>query len=225
LLKCLVKPRPDILRMKHLIVVFFIFFSTVFIYSQVKKSKLKPIKIGFLYNYGTNENFVFDDPDYTYSTNTLKAQAFYNLGTWKTFNIELIVQPQIQFLKHQLLNKWFVTPDQDNVDEKIAEFTQPKTMNLYGVEFGFAAKKTIVNKLDFQAGISLGFSYINTRTERLARGFTFIENFSFGLSYAIFKDSFLYLGSNFGHVSNLNFQKPNDGYNILGLEIGYSFKI
>ncbi|MGK0325137.1 MAG: hypothetical protein ACJA1D_000476, partial [Polaribacter sp.] len=23
--------------------------------------------------------------------------------------------------------------------------------------------------------------------------------------------------------SNLNFQKPNDGYNILGLEIGYSY--
>lgn len=211
--------------MKHLLVVLCIGFTSIFSYSQIKKSKLKPVKIGFLYNYGTNENFVFDDSDYTYTTNTIKAQAFYNLGTWKKLNIELIVQPQIQFLNHQLLNKWFVTPDQDNVDEKIAEFTQPKKMNLYGVEFGFAAKKRITNKLDLQGGISLGFSYINTRTERLARGFTFIENFSLGLSYAIFKESFVYIGSNFGHVSNLNFQKPNDGYNILGLEIGYSFKI
>ena len=146
--------------MKHLLVVLCIGFTSIFSYSQIKKSKLKPVKIGFLYNYGTNENFVFDDSDYTYTTNTIKAQAFYNLGTWKKLNIELIVQPQIQFLNHQLLNKWFVTPDQDNVDEKIAEFTQPKKMNLYGVEFGFAAKKRITNKLDLQGGISLGFSYI-----------------------------------------------------------------
>ncbi len=47
----------------------------------------------------------------------------------------------------------------------------------------------------------------------------FIENFSLGFSYETFPNSFLYFGSNiFGHVSNLDFQKPNDGYNILGLE-------
>ncbi len=210
--------------MKKKTLSFILFFCILFSYAQDKKNSiLKPQKIGVLYNYGTDENFIFDDPDYTYTTNTFKFQAFYNLGKWKNFDIELIVQPQIQFLNHQLINESFVRPDQDNYLEKRVEFTKPKTMNLYGVEFGFSLKKEIHEKLDFIGTISLGFMNIDTRTERLAKGFTFIENLSFGFSHQTFKNSFIYLGTNFGHVSNLNFQKPNDGYNILGFEIGYSF--
>lgn len=192
---------------------------------EKKKSKLKPYKIGFLYNNGTNDNFLFDDLDYTYSTDTYKGQVFYKLGNWKSLDFELLVQPQIQFLNHQLINEQYITPDQERYLEKRVEFTSPKTMHLYGVEFGFVTKKKIFQKLDLQGTISLGFNYIDTRTERLAEGFTFIENFSLGFSYHILKNSFLYVGTNFGHVSNLNFQKPNDGYNILGLEIGYSIQI
>ncbi len=190
---------------------------------EKKKTSLKPYKVGFLYNFGVNENFIFNDVDYTYSTNTYKTQAFYKLGSWKNIDIEMIVQPQIQFLKHQLINEQFVTPDQENYLEKRTEFTKAKTLNLYGVELGFAAKKKVSEKLDIQGTISLGFSFIDKRTERLAKGFTFIENFSLGFSYKTLKNCYLYLGTNFGHVSNLNFQKPNDGYNILGLEIGYSY--
>ncbi len=213
--------------MKIKILLFLIIYCTCITYSQENnKSKLKPNKVGFLYNFGTNENFLNDDPDYTYSTNTYKAQAFYELTNWKGLEIELIVQPQVQYIKHQLINEQYVLPSEDNYLEKRNEFTQSKKLNLYGIEFGFAAKKRLFKKLDIQGTISLGFNYIDTRTERLAKGFTFIENFSFGFSYQTFSNSYLYLGTNlFGHVSNLNFQKPNDGYNILGLEIGYSFFI
>jgi hypothetical protein len=187
------------------------------------KSILKPYKLGFLYNFSSNENFIFDDVDYTYITNTYKAQVFYKLGKWKNIDLELIVQPQVQFLKHQLINEQFITPDQENYLEKRTEFTKAKMMNLYGLEFGFGAKKEITEKLNLQGTISLGLSFIDTRTERLTKGFTFIENFSLGFSYKIVKNSYLYIGTNFGHVSNLNFQKPNDGYNVLGIEIGYSY--
>ena len=201
-------------------------FVSLFMFSQNKKKSIfKPIKIGVLYNIGSNEKFFHNDEDYNYATNTLKLQAFYKLGNWKNLNFELIVQPQIQFLKHQLLNKSFVTPDQENFEEKTIEFMKLKTMNLYGLEFGLASKIKLTKKIDLQGTLSLGFSYIDTRTERLAKGFTFIENFSIGLSQQIFKKSFLYLGTNFGHVSNLNFQRPNSGYNILGLEVGYSYSL
>lgn len=203
---------------------FLFFFIVISSMSQErKKTGLKPSKIGFLYNFGSSENFIFDDIDYTYATNTYKVQAIYKFGNWKKFEIDLIVQPQVQFLKHQLINEQFITPDQRNYLEKRAEFTKAKTMNLYALEFGFAAKKKLSEKLDLQGIVSLGFSSIDTRTERLAKGFTFIENFSLGVSYQAFKNYFIYIGSNFGHVSNLNFQKPNDGYNILGLEVGYSY--
>tara|TARA_B100000787_G_scaffold161696_1_gene141765 strand:- start:5926 stop:6567 length:642 start_codon:yes stop_codon:yes gene_type:complete len=210
--------------MKNKFLSFMLLFVVLLSFSQEKKkTSLKPYKVGFLYNFGVNENFIFNDVDYTYSTNTYKTQAFYKLGSWKNIDIEMIVQPQIQFLKHQLINEQFVTPDQENYLEKRTEFTKAKTLNLYGMELGFAAKKKVSEKLDIQGTISLGFSFIDKRTERLAKGFTFIENFSLGFSYKTLKNCYLYLGTNFGHVSNLNFQKPNDGYNILGLEIGYSY--
>lgn len=206
----------------------FILFIVLFVFQnsfsqEKKKSAIIPYKVGFLYNYGDEDNFIFNDTDYSYKTNTYKLQAFYKLGSWKKNNFELIVQPQVQFLEHRLINEQFITPDQEDYLAKRLEFTKSKSMNLYGLEMAFVLSRNIFDKLDFQTSISLGFSYIDTRTERLAKGFTFIENFSLGFSYNIFKNSFLFIGSNFGHVSNLNFQKPNDGYNILGVEVGYSF--
>lgn len=195
-----------------------------FSFSQ-EKSVLKPSKVGFLYNYATNENFIFNDVDYTLAINTYKFQAFYNLGNWKGLHFEMIVQPQVQFLKHQLINEQFITPDQDNYLDKRAEFTRKKSMNLYALEFNFVTEKKITKQLAFRGGISLGFANIDTRSERLAKGFTFIENFTFGFSYKLYKKSALHIGTNFGHISNLNFQKPNDGYNVVGLEIGYSYTI
>lgn len=210
--------------MKDVIISFvFVFFIFSGFSQEKKKSIFKPYKIGFLYNYGTNENFVNDDLDYKYSTQTYKGQFFYKLGTRKNWDFELIVQPQIQNLRHQLINSYYVTPDQENYLEKIAEFTKPKTMHLYGVEFAFAGLKKIRNQLYFQGSLSLGFSFIDTRTERLAKGFTFIENLSLGFLYKTNEKSQFYLGTIFGHVSNLDFQKPNDGYNIMGLEIGYHY--
>ncbi len=210
---------------KKLLTIILLFVAFSSISQEKKKAILKPSKIGFLYNYGTNENFINNDSDYSYAANTYKLQAFYALGNWKNLDFELIVQPQVQFLNHQLLNEQFVRPEEENYLEKRTEFTKGKTMNLYALEFGFAVKKQVTAKLNFQTTLSLGFSLINKRTERLANGFTFIENLSFGFSHETFTNSFMYLGTNFGHVSNLNFRKPNNGYNILGLEIGYSYII
>ena len=55
-------------------------------------------------------------------------------------------------------------------------------MHLYAFELGFILKKKLLKKLDLQATIGLGMATISKRTERLAKGFTFIENFSLGFS-------------------------------------------
>ena len=210
--------------MKQKLVLFTLFLYFLNISAQEAKKGISNIKkVGFLYNNAKDKNFIFDDKDYTYSTETYKLQVFYNLGSWKSYDFELIVQPQIQFLKHQLFNEYFVLPTEENFEEKIKEFTAPKKMNLYALELGFTIKKELLKKLDVLATFGLGIATIDTRTERLAKGFTFIENFSLGFSYKTSKKTILYLGSNIGHVSNLNFKSPNGGYNVLGLEIGVSF--
>ena len=190
-----------------------------------KKGLFNIKKIGFLYNNANDKNFIFDDKDFSYSTNTYKLQAFYNLGTWKSLKFELILQPQMQILEHQLLNKQFVLPTEENYQEKRTEFTTPKTMHLYAFELGFVIKKKILNKLDYLMKMGLGLATINTRTERLAKGFTFIENASLGLSYNLVETTFLFIGSNIGHVSNLDTQKPNNGYSFVGFEVGISYRV
>ena len=208
--------------MKYLLIV--VVFSSFLSAAQASKKGILNIKkIGFLYNNAQSNNFIFDDKDFTYTTNTYKIQAFYNLGSWKSLSFDLIVQPQYQVLEHQLINEQFVLPSEENYQEKRTEFTTPKTMHLYAFELGFLIKKTLVKKLDFLVTIGLGLGAIDSRTERLAKGFTFIENGSLGVSYKITKKTFLYLGSNVGHVSNLDFQTPNAGFSIVGFEAGVSY--
>lgn len=208
--------------MKYLLIV--VFFSSFLSAAQASKKGILNIKkIGFLYNTAESDNFIFNDKDFTYTTNTYKIQAFYNLGSWKSLDFELIVQPQYQVLKHQLINEQFVLPSEENYQKKRTEFTTPKTMHLYAFELGFVMKKTLVKKLDFLVTIGLGLAAIDSRTERLAKGFTFIENGSLGVSYKITKKTFLYLGSNVGHVSNLDFKSPNAGFSIVGFEAGVSY--
>ncbi|ARV16831.1 hypothetical protein BTO07_05305 [Polaribacter sp. SA4-12] len=134
-----------------------------------------------------------------------------------------MVQPQIQIIKHQLTNIHFVLPSEEDYKNKRTEFTTPKTIRLYAFELGFALKREIFKNLDVRITAGLGVAKIETRTERLAKGFTFIENGSLGLSYKTTKKTALYIGSNIGHVSNLDFKTPNNGYTFLGFEVGITY--
>ena len=210
--------------MKYILIV--LFFSSLLSFAQApKKGVLNIKKIGFLYNNAHSDNFIFDDKDFTYATKTYKLQSFYNLGSWKSLDFELIVQPQYQVIQHQLINEQFVLPSEENYKEKRTEFTTPKTMHLYAFELGFVMKKALLKKLDFLVTIGLGLAAIDKRTERLAKGFTFIENGSLGFSYKITNTTFLYVGSNIGHVSNLDFQWPNAGFSFVGFEAGISYQL
>ena len=204
---------------------FFLFFILIYTVKaqENKKGILNIKKVGVLYNTVNAKNFIFEDEDYKYTSNTLKLQAFYNLGKWRSFDFELIVQPQIQVIKHQLLNSYFVLPSEENFEDKIIEFTPPKTIHLYAFELGFVVKREFLKNLDFQFTAGLGVATIDTRTERLAKGFTILENASPGFSYKTTKKTALYIGSNIGHISNLDFQSPNNGYTFLGFEVGVSY--
>ena len=69
---------------------------------------------------------MFDDPYYLYKTNTLKGQLYFPFATLKTIAISFIVQPQIQFVQHQLYNDQFVLHTEANYIEKRQRFTQLK---------------------------------------------------------------------------------------------------
>ena len=201
----------------------FIFFLFIFSFanSQTEKDSIRKLKkVGILYNSAKQNNFLFNDRDYNYKTDVLKVQFFYVLNKGKKWDFNLILQPQVQVANHQLLNEQFITPDEVNFLAIRERLTQKRKISLVAFELGFQLRRKIFQKIYFETTLGLGAAYIDKGTERLAQGFTFIENLSIGLTHKWQKNE-IYLGTNIGHVSNFNIQEPNSGYNILGFEIGY----
>lgn len=192
---------------------------------NTSKHRLKPVKVGILFNVNDEENFLFDDKDYFYTSTVVKSQFFYELFDWKKVNFNLIVQPQYHHIKHQLLNPFYIGPEVPNYLIKRQEFTQLKSIHLYGLEFGVSIQKQFLKVVTAEITVGLGFAYIDKETERLAKGFTFIENGSFGLSFKTSHKVSLYIGANIGHVSNFEFKQPNDGYNVVGYELGFRYHL
>ena len=185
-----------------------------------------PTKFGLQFTQGNERSFLFDDPDYFYRTNTLKLQFYYPLTHWKKLDISLIIQPQVQCIQHQLYNEQFVLPAEENYLEKRARYTKLKNVSITAIEFTIDVKKQLLKNTSFFFQLGLGLAIIDTSTERLIKGFTFIENGNIGLEYSINSKTSMRLFSGIGHVSNLNFQLPNAGYNIFntGISLQYSLK-
>ena len=210
--------------MNKSILILLLFLSYLATSQEKKEQQLSLKKVGILFSSAKQNNILFFDKDYDYKTNVYKFQLFYTLRTGVNWDINLIVQPQFQMAQHQLLNEQFITPDEPNYEFLREKFTQKKDISLYAFELGFQLRKSLTKKISFEATLGLGAAYIDLKSERLAKGFTFIENVSLGLVY-INKKSEFYLGTTVGHVSNFNIQKPNSGYNILGFELGYRILI
>ena len=188
--------------------------------SQEKKINSSLNKVGFLFSSAKQNNILFFDKDYDYKTNAYKFQLFYSIQNGENWDVNLILQPQFQKTKHQLLNEQFITPDEENFEFLREKFIQKKDISLYAFEVALQLRKSIIKNISFEATLGLGAGYISLESERLAKGFTFIENVSLGFAHKINKSEF-FLATTVGHVSNFNIQKPNSGYNIFGFELGY----
>ena len=189
------------------------------------KSFFSPTKFGIQFSQGNENSFIFDDPDYFYRTNTIKGQLYFPIPYFKTFEISLVIQPQVQFVKHQLYNEQFVLPSEENYLERRQRFTQLKNISITAIEFSIEAKKQFFKSFSVFLQVGLGLSYIDTETERLAKGFTFIENLNFGVGFQMNSKLSVQFFSGVGHVSNLNFQLPNSGYNIFNTGFGFQYAI
>ena len=190
-----------------------------------KKSLLSPTKFGFELTQGNERSILFDDPDYFYRTNTLKLQFYYPLTHWKKLEFSLVIQPQIQSIQHQLYNEQFIRPTDKNYLINRERFTKLKNLSLYAVEFGIETKVILFKDLYLFLNLGLGFGIIDTETERLAKGFTFIENGNLGIEIQISTNTALHFFGGVGHVSNLNFQSPNAGYNVFNTGIGINVSL
>ena len=202
-------------RKLFLVSLFFSGFSLLF--SQEKQSKFS---IGASYGLG-NE---LKNTDYSYTNRYVKGQLYYSLKKTKHFEFQILLEPEINFATHQLLNFYFVTPEESNFEEKRARYIQLKDIREYVLHVGFLVRKPLSKQFSLYALGSVGPMITDTETERLSKGFAFSDVFGLGISYKM-KNLTLDFRPNLRHNSNAGLQSSNAGFNSLNYDFSVVFPL
>lgn len=202
--------------MKVFIILILALFSSPF-YPQDKVSK---IQLGFSYGLGDE----FNNSNYTYTNQSLKLQLYYRIKYSKKFNYEIVLQPELNFARHQLLNIDFVGPDEPDYMVKREKYTKLKDVKEYVFNIGFLVRKPVFTSASLYVLGSIGPMITNTETERLSKGFAFADVLAIGFTFKVYKVTFD-VRPNFRHVSNAGFQKVNSGYTTKNIDVGILFSI
>jgi len=194
-------------------------------FTQSEQSNKHRIRLGFNTGYGMQESFPFNSPDYSYDASFYKFQINYLVIPRSKWNFELNMEPAYYRVEHQLLNKYYVRPEEyDDYLEKREEFTKKKIINEYVLNIGLVARYSVFKSWSIYALGSVGPMYSDTDTERMNAGFAFSDIFGLGTTYQINR-FFLDFRYSIRHVSNANISKPNNGYNSSNLEIGCTYQL
>lgn len=195
-----------------------IYFALVLIfnvfYGQVNKHYLA---VGFYSGFG-NE---FKNRDYTFNNQYYKVQLKYLIKATKTFKYELIIQPELNLAKHQLINPYFITPDDPDYIEKRKRFSKVNNINQYILNLGLVLRKPISKSLSLFVLGSIGPMISDKETERLSKGFAISNVLAIGISCKLKRFEFD-IRPNIRHVSNAGLSSPNIGFNTKNMEFGVS---
>jgi len=208
--------------LKLTFVFFLVFINKVNAQDTIQKNK--KIRLGFNYGFGTQQSYPFNSKDYTYDVQFYKIQINYLISKKTKWSFEINVEPSIYFNEHQLLNKYYVQPNEDDYLKKREEFTKLKPLNEYVLNLGFLTRYHVFNNFSTYILGSVGPMYSDTDTERMNAGFAFSDIIALGLSYQI-NTFFLDFRYSMRHVSNANLSEPNNGYNSMNFEFGLTYQL
>jgi hypothetical protein len=193
--------------------------SLFFICSYGQKSQSK-FSGGFYYGFGSE----IKNANYTHTNSFYKAQFYYTLKNAKCFTYHLVVQPELNFATHQLINLYFVKPNEPNYLERREEFTKLKDIREYILNIGFVVRKPITKVFSVYILGSVGPMITDTETERLSKGFAFSDVLAVGLSTKVGAMTFD-IRPSLRHVSNAGLNESNSGFNTKNIEFGVSFPL
>lgn len=179
-------------------------------------------KIGIGYGWHTQQSFPGTSNDYIYETKS--AHIFYEWQQWQSgkWTFHTSIETALYQVDHQLLNFYFITPDQEDFQERRDRFTQARSFNEYVAHAGL---KTVYNwnfEIKPFIQIRIGPMYGTQTTERLKRGFSFSDVLSIGTQYQVDEHEFIITYS-LRHTSNAGLKFPNSGHNSSGFQISYAY--
>jgi lipid A 3-O-deacylase PagL len=187
------------------------------VHSQQKK---REFVLGFAYGFG-NE---LKNTNYTYSNHFYKAQLNCVLKTTPSLTYEIVLQPEVNFGSHQLLNKYFIQPHETDYEAKRERFMKQKKIREYILNIGVVVRVPFSKSFSMYVLGSVGPMITDTETERLSKGFAFSDVIALGFSLQAGKLNFDVRPS-LRHVSNGGFQSSNAGFNTANLEFGIGFPL
>lgn len=184
----------------------------------------KKISLGLDFALGTQKAFPYNNPHYLHNTTGFKLMINYPLKSGK-FGYELLIEPSLYLVEHQLLNKDFIQPSDGPDYLQLRElYTQKRSYKEYTLNIGFLTRYSFNKSLSTFILVSIGPLYSSIATERLAKGFAFSDIIDLGLTYRIGKIS-LDLRPGIRHVSNADTQTPNSGHNSSTISLGISYSL
>lgn len=196
------------------------FIIALFVAFQLQaQEKSSNYRLGLSYGFGSE----FSNTDYTFENHFYKAQLYYKIKETKNFEYEVLIQPEINFGKHQLLNFYFVKPETPNYQQKRDEYTRLKDVREYVLNCGFLVRKPIGKVCSFYVLGSVGPLITDTETERMSKGFAFADVLALGFTVGYNKMQFD-IRPSLRHVSNAGLGSSNAGYNTKNIEFGISYQ-
>lgn len=190
------------------------------VFDASAQTKKENFAIGFNYGIGSE----FPNRNYTFTNQFYKLQLYYRLKETKHFQFEIVVQPEVNFATHQLLNFYFVKPETPDYIRKREEYTKLKDIHEYVLNLSFLIRKPIGKIFSVYALGSIGPMITDTETERMTNGFAFADVFALGISVQVNQFRFDVRPS-VRHVSNAGLNSENAGYNTKNIEIGISYSL
>lgn len=182
------------------------------------QKKKESFAIGINYGFGSE----FNNRNYTFTNRFYKIEINYRLKETKHFKYEILLQPEVNFATHQLLNFYFVKPETPNYLEKREAYTRLKDIHEYVLNFGFLVRKPIGAIFSIYALASIGPMITDTETERMSSGFAFADVLAVGFTAKVNKIRFD-IRPGIRHVSNAGLNSENAGYNTKNIEFGVSY--
>lgn len=175
---------------------------------------------GLMYGVG-NE---FRQKDYTYTNRYFQAQLYYTFNPGRKWEYAVAVQPEFNLATHQLLNMYFVTPDDPDFEKKREEYTKLKDIREYILNVSFFVRRNLTKDFNIYFMANVGPMVTDTETERLSKGFAFCDVFALGFAYRI-GDVTLDLRPNYRHTSNAGLQTSNAGFNTYNIAFGVTMPL
>ncbi|WJS96963.1 acyloxyacyl hydrolase [Flavobacterium johnsoniae] len=198
-----------------------IFFCTVFFLTTLCiNAQNSNFRIGVNYGFGSE----FNNKDYTFTNNFYKAQVYYSFKESRNFKYEILIQPEINFGKHQLLNLYFVKPETPNFEEKRIKYMKLKEVREYVMNIGFVVRKPFAKSYSIYLLGSVGPMITDTETERMSSGFAFADVLALGFT-ADYNQFRFDIRPSLRHVSNAGLGSTNAGYNTKNIEFGVSYQL